>query len=321
MRFKLTFQQIQKKNTRILTISKICYKFKLNFLGRLISKQRVIRTFKILETCAKEFLYKEYNFEKLEQINYSTSPIFVMWLQGGEEVMPETVKKCYNSIKENCPGHPVNLVTEDNLSSYIELSPIIIQKYIEKKISRAFFSDIVRSALLYKYGGTWIDSTVYLSGKLPDEYFNKDFFSPCGFTGIKKRDWKYFFLESNGWSAWFMGTNKIHYPLFDFLTHFYISYFEKNDCILDYFQNDFSISLFYQKNNFFHTYLNKIQATCTKAYELAEYMNKNSDTNLEKVKKLLSENLIHKLTYKRNWAKSEDISNAKIFDLFITNKL
>ena len=50
-------------------------------------------------------------------------------------------------------------------------------------------------------------------------------------------------------------------------------------------------------------------------------MNKNADKSLEQVKKLLSENFIHKLTYKRNWTKSKDKERIKIFDLFIDKKI
>lgn len=307
-----------KINTKLLTCSKICYKLHLNFLGRIISKKRVFSTFKLLESQAHDFLYKDYDFSNLTEIDSQTSPIFVMWLQGGTEVMPDAVKKCYESIVKNCTTHTVNLITEENLSKFVELSPIILQKYNEKKITRAFFSDIVRSALLYKYGGTWIDATVYLSNRLPEKYFSQDFFSPCGFNGIKKRDWKYFFLESNGWSAWFMGTNKLHYPLFDFLTQFYKFYFEKNDSILDYFQNDFSISLFYQKNKSFNEYLNNQQANNIRAYEMADFMNKDLENNYDKVKLLLEDNLINKLTYKRNWI-TEKNGKKTVYSAFLNN--
>ncbi len=309
--------KIKKRNDFILTLSKICYKLHLNLFGRLISKKRVLYSFNFLEKAASQLLYTNYDFSHLESIDSYNSPIFVMWLQGGEDVMPETVKRCFQSIKQNCPTHPVNLVTEANLSSYIDLPPVILQKYSEKKISRSSFSDIVRSALLYKYGGTWIDSTVYLSAKLPDEYFNKDFFSPCGFIGIKKRDWKYFFIECNGWSTWFMGTNKKHYPLFDFLTNIYAFYFEKYDSIIDYFQTDFSISLFYQKNSNFHEYLNSQKANNVRAYDLADFMNKEIDSEQEKLKKLLRENYIHKLTYKRNWIKTNKKNKKTVYSLFL----
>ncbi len=311
-------QKILKKNTNTLTLSKVFYKLHLNVLGCLISRKRVFSTFKLLEKTAYNFLNKNYDFSNLNQIDSQTSPIFVMWLQGGTEVMPETVKTCYKSIIKNCPTHPVKLITEENLSNYIDLAPVILQKYNEKKISRAFFSDIVRSALLYKYGGSWIDATVFLSQKLPDEYFNKDFFSPCGFNGIKKRDWKYFFLESNGWSAWFMGTNKIHYPLFDFLTQFYEYYFQENDSILDYFQNDFSISLFYQKNKTFNEYLNNQQANNIRAYELADLMNKDLESNSSKVKDLLNDNIINKLTYKRSWISKKN-GKKTVYSAFLND--
>ena len=114
-----------------------------------------------------------------------------------------------------------------------------------------------------------------------------------------------------------MGTNKKHYPLFEFLTNFYAFYFEKYDSTIDYFQTDFSISLFYKKNVFFHNYLNSRKANNTRAYELADFMNKKADTNLKSVKSLLSENLIHKLTYKRNWAPKNQKDEETVYSLFL----
>ncbi|MCR5400437.1 MAG: capsular polysaccharide synthesis protein, partial [Treponema sp.] len=153
-------QRILKHNTKILTLSKICYKLHLDFLGRLISRKRVFSTFKTLKNLADPFLNTSYDFENAEIIDSKSSPIFVMWLQGGEDVMPEAVKMCFNSLKKRCNTHPIYLISEKNLAEYIDLPPKINEKFKDGRISRAFFSDIVRASLLYKYGGTWIDSTV-----------------------------------------------------------------------------------------------------------------------------------------------------------------
>ena len=54
------------------------------------------------------------------------------------------------------------------------------QKYYDLlkagKMKMAHFSDILRTMLLIKYGGCWIDSTVYLTGKLPEYITNSDLF-------------------------------------------------------------------------------------------------------------------------------------------------
>ena len=55
------------------------------------------------------------------------------------------------------------VVTEANYRELVTFPPYIEQKYREGKISRAHFSDLLRLALLTKYGGVWIDATVYCS--------------------------------------------------------------------------------------------------------------------------------------------------------------
>ena len=40
----------------------------------------------------------------------------------------------------------------------------------------AHFTDIIRLALLYNYGGVWIDATILLTDYLPQEYFEMDYF-------------------------------------------------------------------------------------------------------------------------------------------------
>lgn len=86
--------------------------------------------------------------------------IWWCWLQG-EDKIPELSSICLNSLKEKIPDYKINIVTLDNLSEYVELPRIIYTKFKAGWISGAHFSDIIRLALLAKYGGIWIDSTVY----------------------------------------------------------------------------------------------------------------------------------------------------------------
>ena len=50
-------------------------------------------------------------------------------------------------------------------------------KYEKGIIPKAQFTDIIRLALLDKYGGVWIDSTMFETGELPKEVFSSEFFT------------------------------------------------------------------------------------------------------------------------------------------------
>lgn len=94
-----------------------------------------------------------------ELIPIDTLPVWTMWLQGEKEA-PQIVKATLQSIKDNYPN--VCIITEANFAKYVSLPSSILKKWHSKKISNAHFSDIIRTELLIKYGGTWIDSTTFV---------------------------------------------------------------------------------------------------------------------------------------------------------------
>ena len=96
---------------------------------------------------------------KQEESNF----IWVCWLQGLENA-PELVKKCYESVKRWYPDNDIVLITKENFRDYVDIPEYVISKWEKGKILNAHFSDILRLALLIKYGGLWIDATVFCTG-------------------------------------------------------------------------------------------------------------------------------------------------------------
>lgn len=123
-----------------------------------------------MQARAYKKLKKEYA-NIIEQTTVLKSPnnhkfpkiIWWCWLQGFEQA-PELVKICYESLKKNMPDYEIRILTNDNLDSYIDIPHHVISKYKKGIIGAAHFSDIVRLEVLIKYGGIWIDSTVYCTG-------------------------------------------------------------------------------------------------------------------------------------------------------------
>lgn len=101
--------------------------------------------------------------------------IWTLWLQG-EKNAPGLVKNCFKNMRRYSNGRKVMVLDENSMLKYISLPQHVIDKYRNGNITPICFSDIVRYCLLYKYGGTWIDSTVLLTNKLPNEIVNLDFF-------------------------------------------------------------------------------------------------------------------------------------------------
>ena len=101
--------------------------------------------------------------------------IWTCWLQGVDEA-PLIVRKCISSMQQYANGYDVIIIDANNVTQYIELPEYIHEKFRRGIIPPAHYSDVIRLALLNRYGGIWIDSTILLTDKLPDYIVNADLF-------------------------------------------------------------------------------------------------------------------------------------------------
>ena len=175
------FNDVRRKRT-INQFDRETLKFKnINRIASKISKKYEEDVY---DQLAERYIYRymsQYSAEiaeitkKLkEEIRYVNQPftVFTMWWQGIED-MPPLVKACVNSLKKI--SNRVVVITKYNYSDYIALPDYIISLATSGKMCLAHFSDIIRTFLLIKYGGVWIDSTVYIARKVPS-YMIDDFF-------------------------------------------------------------------------------------------------------------------------------------------------
>lgn len=176
--------------------------------------------------------YKTYIQGYLESENQElpkkrSDKVWILWMQGMEQA-PAIVRSCYASLKANLIGKEIILLTEDNYRSYIEF-PEHIQKKIDSGIiTRTHMSDLLRLELLIKYGGTWIDATVFCSGNdYPGYLFESDLFVyqtlKPGLDGQAARI-----------SSWFMSACTNH-PILCLTRALLYEYWGKNNKMVDYF--------------------------------------------------------------------------------------
>lgn len=100
-------------------------------------------------------------------LNPYPDKIWVCWLQG-EDQAPPLVRKCLASVRKYSGGREVILLTEENIPRYVTFPEYILKKRARHVISNTHFSDLLRVALLARYGGIWMDATVLLTDFLPD---------------------------------------------------------------------------------------------------------------------------------------------------------
>ena len=122
----------------------------------------------------REYLTREGQKAPKERVR--TDHIWILWLDGLDSA-PEVVKACVRSVTEHFPDKKVHILTEDNYREYVTFPPFIQEKIDSGVISKTHMSDLLRLELLIRYGGTWLDSTVFCtSSNVPSYMTDCDLF-------------------------------------------------------------------------------------------------------------------------------------------------
>ena len=69
--------------------------------------------------------------------------------------------------------------TKIHLKEYLDFPSFVYERIEEKFFGEktpTFLSDLLRLSLLHTYGGVWLDATIFLSAKIPNDLLEKDFF-------------------------------------------------------------------------------------------------------------------------------------------------
>ena len=242
-------------------------------------------------------------------VKVKTSPkfpnkIWQLWLQG-EDKMPPIVQKCTNTIKD-FHNDDVVMLTRETLEDYIKIPDYIIEKYKKGIIPHANFSDIIRLMLLAKYGGCWVDATVYLTGKIPEDILKADFFSYKSRFDIfldKYLSIEQFKMISNNFnrtiameSPYFFSA-KPGSALINTLLNLLLNYWKRENSLVDYLMMDkFFVLSIIKNHNCRREYLNMPVYYLENTLLLQHVLLEKFDNGLfERIKSMTS---VHKLTHK-----------------------
>ena len=226
--------------------------------------------------------------------------VWICWWQGYEK-MPPIVRACYRRVCNvfNDEKSEVVLITEKNYSDYITFPDYIIKKYQSGIISNAHYADILRWGLMAKYGGIWIDATVFLTYDSSDaikKALSLPFYTrklanasecpnePC--RGL----WCNFY---------FMGHHNSNVRIFSFVYNSLLFYWKKHEIAFHYVFLDYIIWAAYQNISDIKELIDKVPANNKHVWYLSSRM--NDIYNEEEWKLLLSKNDFYKLTYKSQW--------------------
>lgn len=274
-----------------------------------LEKHKIIRNF-LLNNVYNNF---DFSFDFQSNTEKSTDvknlPIWVCWWQG-EENLPELSRICVERIKKFANQHPVNVITLNNVSNYVSIPNEIWDNYKNGNISPTFLSDFLRASLLGKYGGLWLDSTVFVLDTIDDEYFSRDLVS------IKTEKISNSSPSLYRWAGFFLGSKRAS-PIFCTFRMMFIEYFKHYNKICDYLLIDHFLDIIYYKNKDFKDYIDAEPISNQNLHLLESYL--NLPYSAELFSELKKQTNFFKLSYKIPLIE-ETFQKQKTFWFYIKNE-
>jgi hypothetical protein len=220
-------------------------------------------------------------------------PVWCCWWQGVEQ-MPELVKMCHQRLKQVLPEDQAELhvITLDNYQQYVQLPEHIIDKFNRKIITMTTMSDVLRFALLGKYGGYWLDATVFFTEDIPKEFFSGNFHCQRMASDPQKVARE---ACRGNWCGFSMAgpQNSI---VFQFMSDAFSRWWAHYDTIIDYVLIDYMLWTGFKLVPAIHDVIDKVPDNNPDIFEMYQVLNKPYSPEL--LKQLTQRNVMHKLTYK-----------------------
>lgn len=140
---------------------------------------RLSANLKIRQKLEKQYLPKLIQFDRVFDHSLpheQSNKVWICWFQGLENA-PKLVQKCVQSVRDNMTDKEIVIITENNVSEYVQFPEYIWKKWKSGAITHTHMTDLLRLELLIKYGGMWLDATVLCtSNEIPNFFFDSDLF-------------------------------------------------------------------------------------------------------------------------------------------------
>lgn len=244
--------------------------------------------------------------KKAETPAQTSGSIWLFWWQGYENA-PPLVRICIDSVKKNAGSHEVVILTQENWKDFAEIPEYIIKKLYEKKISLTHFSDILRMELLSRHGGLWLDATVFVSRKIPEEYFSLPYFT-VRYSSSSSR------IAHGQWTGFCQGAHTSQ------IVHLYcrdifFEYWKKFDSLIDYFLIDYVMRYGYEQIADFKALVDSVPENNGGIKLLDKHF--NDEYSEKKLDQILESSVFFKLNWKRNYLKETHYGKPTIYGKFI----
>lgn len=255
-----------------------------------------------------KYIHKSYNLDNIRVLDERTCRnIIWMYWNTGEETSPKLVRKCIEAAIKFAPaGYEVRVLSEKQISKYVTIPNYIYQKRKSGYIPEALFSDLLRSSLLYCYGGIWMDATCLLTDDIPSKILNAEVF---------------FFQESimfnniapTKMSNWFIKANEGSY-LLQRLLQVMFAYWKEQSKPINYFIYHLALSALKETDEIINRNFLDMPYICNMNPHLMQLSFDLPYTDM-RWRNIIETSTIHKLTYKVS--KETECDDDNIYNHFM----
>lgn len=190
--------------------------------------------------------------------------VWICWWQGLNNA-PDIVKACVNRIKKRAGNKKVIVITKNNYNKYITLSSYIIDKFEKGVFSFTFLSDLLRMCLLSKWGGIWIDSTVFINENL-SKLDNFLFFT------IRHGLYSSWHVCKGKWSGFFIGCGPHNFGI-SLVRDILIEYVKTENILMAYLLVDSAMTVAYDCLSSFRKEVESVPVNNSKVFEMETTLN------------------------------------------------
>lgn len=200
------------------------------------------RRYDVYGSAVPEYLAKHYPVSAEDTVFFDfdkktgKEKTFVLWFQG-EDNAPQLIKNCFCQMRKFCTDSELVILDRNTIKEYTDIPACIWEKFNKGKIGMAHFSDICRVDLLYRHGGCWIDSTCHMTGPVPLEIRESDFFAYMAGHDVK---FNYSYIQNCFLHA------KKGSRIIALWRQMMLDYWEKENSKVDYFQHQLMFKVIVQ---------------------------------------------------------------------------
>lgn len=236
------------------------------------------------------------------------APIWVCWWSGEDEA-PALVKQCIKSIRKNAGVHPVYLITEKNYAEYIDIPSYILNKVLNGTMCIANFTDYLRATLIEKYGGLWLDATIFCSNQIPEECFDASFYT-CKSHPVESR-----YISQFRWTSFCLGGWKNH-VFYRFFKEALEKYWRDEDVSIDYLLVDYIIETAYRYLPTVRQCMDEIMPNNPHRDDLQAAMNKALPAQ-EFWNVIKEDTCLYKLSWRETYSKVTSDEKQSVYGYFV----